>query len=229
MLRVHLVRMPDHAKQGVRLGHTIDGELGVENLVAAVLAVGLGEHHQLNVGGVAVELCKRLHQIVDLIICQGQAKPGVGCLQRRLAAAQHVHMRHRGRLKFGEQLQRMHPLKHHAFGHAVVQQSGGLIQLQRAECHFAQQRLFERQAVFHNALHPAHGQATVVCNIRGFGGPRRHRAKTRRHHDQNGAADIARNSAQSTIGLAVREQRGKLIFERISRCMVRRHQMDKTR
>ena len=37
----------------LRLRHAVDREVGVEDLVAAVLAVGLREHHQLDVGRVA--------------------------------------------------------------------------------------------------------------------------------------------------------------------------------
>ena len=47
------MRIADHAKQAVGLFFTIDGEVGVENFVPAVLAVGLRKHHQLNIGGVA--------------------------------------------------------------------------------------------------------------------------------------------------------------------------------
>ena len=60
VLRMLLVGVADHAEQGVRLRHAVDREAGVEYLVATVLAVGLGKHHQLDIGGVAAQLSKRL-------------------------------------------------------------------------------------------------------------------------------------------------------------------------
>jgi hypothetical protein len=57
----------------------------IEDLLAAALAVGLREHHELDVGGIASERAERIHKVVDLIIGQGQAPGGVGLLQRSAA------------------------------------------------------------------------------------------------------------------------------------------------
>ena len=184
VLGVCLVGVADHAKQAFILSHTVDGELGIENLVAAVFAVRLGEHHQFHVGGVALELGERRHQVVDFIFGQRQTKLRIGIFQGVFATRQNVHMRHGRSMQFGEQLQGLGAFKHHALGHAIVQQRAHLGQLLGAEFGFAQQAGLEPNAVFHNALHPAHGQATVVGDVCGFGGPGGYRAKAGRHHDQ---------------------------------------------
>ena len=58
MLRRGGVGVANHAKQAVALRLAIDAEAGVENFVATVLAVGLGEHHQFGVAGVAPQFGK---------------------------------------------------------------------------------------------------------------------------------------------------------------------------
>ena len=98
--------------------------------MAAVLAVGLRKHHQLNVGRVALKLGESLDQVVDLVRRQRQAKLGVGAFQRGLAAGQHVDGLQRLALQFGEQANGgLRPVGHHALGHAVVQQRGNLVAL----------------------------------------------------------------------------------------------------
>ena len=54
-LRAGRVRVADHLEQRLVLLLAVDDPVGVEDLVAAVLAVGLREHHQLDVGRVAAE------------------------------------------------------------------------------------------------------------------------------------------------------------------------------
>ena len=52
--------VPDHPEQRPGLDDPVDDEVGVEDLVAAVLGVGLREHHQLDVAGVAPEPGERV-------------------------------------------------------------------------------------------------------------------------------------------------------------------------
>ena len=124
MARLLLVGVADHAEQALVLRHAVDGEVGVEDLVAAVLAVGLGEHHQLHIGRVAAQPGEGFHQVVDLVRRQRQAPVAVGPLQRGLAAGQHVHMGQRLGVQLGEQRGGIVPRSQHALGHAVVQQRG---------------------------------------------------------------------------------------------------------
>ena len=55
----------DHVKQAVRLVRAVYAPAGVENLVAAMLRIRLGEHHQLHIRGVPARLLKGLVQIGD--------------------------------------------------------------------------------------------------------------------------------------------------------------------
>ena len=55
----------DHVKQAVRLIHAVYAPAGVENLVAAMLRIRLGEHHQLHIRGVPACLFKGLGQVGD--------------------------------------------------------------------------------------------------------------------------------------------------------------------
>ncbi len=52
----------------------VDGPRGVEDLVAAVLGVGLGKHHQLDVGRVATQPGEDGHQVIDFVVGQGQTQ-----------------------------------------------------------------------------------------------------------------------------------------------------------
>ena len=122
VLRVGLVGVADHAKHAGALGGAVDAEVGIEDFVAAVLAVGLGEHHEFDVAGVALQLHKGLEQVIDFVIGQGQAKAGVGLLQGAAASAQHVAIVH-GRGQQGlEQAGQVAAFAPNAFGHAVMQQ-----------------------------------------------------------------------------------------------------------
>ena len=133
MLLAGLVRVADHSEHAARLAYTVDGEVGVEYLVAAVLAVGLGEHHEFNIRRIAPKLCEGGQQIVNLVIGQRQTELHIGMLQRLSAqfgaAAEHIHVLHRRRMQFGEQATGLGALEHHTLGHAVVQQRGDPCQL----------------------------------------------------------------------------------------------------
>ena len=91
MLRVELLGVADHAEQALVLCKAINGELGVEYLVAAVLAVGLREHHQFHIGRVALKAGESLHQVVQLVIGQRQTESRIGLRQRLASAAQHIN------------------------------------------------------------------------------------------------------------------------------------------
>ena len=140
MLGVQLFGVADHAEQAHALAHAVNREVGVEDFVAAMLAVGLREHHQFDIGRVALELREGVDEVVDLVGCQRQAELGVGLFQRGFAALQHVNRLQRLAVQFGKQTHGgLCPLGHHAFEHAVVQQRGDLRALR-----FVQGRLAEK-------------------------------------------------------------------------------------
>src|SRR5690606_41208294 len=86
-----LVGVLDHGEQGLFLVHPVNRPGGVEDLVAAVLGIGLGKHHQLHVGGVAAEGAEAVVVVVDLVVGEGEAEAGVGLHQGRATAADHIH------------------------------------------------------------------------------------------------------------------------------------------
>src|SRR3546814_4449868 len=76
----------DHLEQRLRRAvalHVlpVDGPRRVEDLVPAVLGVGLREHHQFDVAGVAAELAEAFAQVFDLVLRERQAEACVGFLQ----------------------------------------------------------------------------------------------------------------------------------------------------
>ena len=111
----------DHVEQRAVLFCTVDHPVGIEDLVAAVLGIGLREHHQLDVGGVAREACEVIEEIVDLVIGEREAEFPVGCLQRGPPAREHIDAGQFARRNVTEQLLDL-AQRHHRFGHAVVQQ-----------------------------------------------------------------------------------------------------------
>ena len=51
---MRVVCVANHAEKGFRLFFAVEDEVGVEDFVAAVFAVCLSEHHQFNIGRIAV-------------------------------------------------------------------------------------------------------------------------------------------------------------------------------
>ena len=69
---------------------------GVEDLVPAVLGVGLREHHQLDVGRIAAEFGVALAQVVDLVLRQRQAEARVGARRASASGTRFERRRARG-------------------------------------------------------------------------------------------------------------------------------------
>ena len=220
MLGRKTVGVADHAEQALRLGHAVDGEVGVEDLVAAVFAIGLREHHQLDIGGIAPQRLECHQQIVDFVIRQRQPKAAVGVLQRlsvlRGAARQHLDIGHGRRLLRAEQRQRLVQRGHHAFGHAVMQQRSQLLALGSAG------RAAGAELVCGDPFHPPERQATVARDVAGLGRPGRHRAPTGRD-DQGG--DRRAGGPGRDKRLTVLQQRRQPADLRGVRWLRRRHQM----
>lgn len=223
VLRVLFLGVTDHREQALRLGLAVDGKAGIEDLVAAVLAVGLREHHQLDVARVASEPGEGFDQVVDLVFRQRQAKTRVGRHQRGAAPALHVDQRHRLGRQLAEKAGGLLDRGQHRFGHAVVQRDGhGGQQVAFEHGRLADQRGLELQVVLGDALDPAQRQAAVVGDVGGLGGPGRDGAQARR--DDHRGARLGRRLE----GLAVSQERGKaLAAGRIER-RVGDHQVHET-
>ncbi len=169
VLRGLLVGVLDHPEQRVRLLGTVDGPAGIEDLVAAVLGVGLREHHQFHVRRLAAQFAEALAQVVDLVLGHGQAEAGVGRFQ--------VIQRDPFQLTAGrgaEQRLRLRGLGQHGLGHRVVQ---------RADHRFLRGRVgrpsgqIDTQATFD----PADRLPGTADQLGGLARPRRQRAQPRHH------------------------------------------------
>ena len=101
-VRMQAVGVLDHVEQRVVLVILVDGPLGVEDLVPAMLGIGLGEHHQFDIGGIALQLLVALDQVADLVIGEGQPELAVGLLQPLSTAFEQVHRGHRAGLVMRE-------------------------------------------------------------------------------------------------------------------------------
>ena len=182
--RVLLVRVLDHLEQRLVLRHAVDGPVGVEDLVAAVLGVRLGEHHQFNVGRVALGVGEGLQQVVDFIVRHRQAQVGIRLFQRGAACAHYVDRLQRLGFEAREQAGSLVRVAQHGFGHAVVQQCcHGLhlfaIQFPGRAQAGAQDAALQVDAVGNAAFHPVDMRhAAVVHDIGGLGSPGRDGAET---------------------------------------------------
>ncbi len=222
-LRRHRVGVADHLEQGVRLIDAIDGEASIENFVAAMFAVGLGEHHQLDIGGVAAELAVGVEQIVDLVIRQRQSLLHIGTRERRAAgvkrAGEHVHVLQRLGWQFGKKTLQLAALQRHGFGHAVVQQGGELKQFGLGQRFGgAQQPALRLKAVLHRAFHPVHLGAAQASDVGGLGSPGRKGAQAR--HDIQ-----ALTLCGTGVRIAIAQQAFEFVVKRGSRGGVERHRM----
>ena len=172
-LRMGLVGIADQAEQGFFLRLAVDDEIGVEDLVAAVLGVGLREHHQLDIGRVAAQVAVGAGQIVDLVGRQGQTQPGVGGPQcgAGVIAQGHGGQRHGG--VFGKELCRVRCFGEPALGHRVVQAGGQLREAfgRIVPCLAApQQAVSEAQLVADAALDACHvAKARMLQDVDGLG------------------------------------------------------------
>ena len=181
--RQHIVRrtlggVADHAEQRVHLHLAVDDPVGVEDLVAAVLGVGLREHHQFNVVRIAAQLGEAGDQVIDLVIGQRQTQLTVGLEQCLAATTEHIHAGQLAGLRVHEQRLGHRQLVEHHLGHAVVQ-----LRRHRLKLRLIQGLTF--QVISHTAL-DAHDrlQAAVVRDIGGLGRPGRDGAGARHHQDQ---------------------------------------------
>ena len=126
-LRMGCVRFANHAEERTRLRLTIHGPVGIEDLVATMLGVGLREHHQLDVSRVTPRCLKSRQQVIDLIVRQRQPHRDVGSAECSAPARQHRHGLHRTPRQLGKergQISRSVHRRNHRFGHAVVQHAG---------------------------------------------------------------------------------------------------------
>ena len=208
--------MTDHGEQRMGLRLAVDHPVGVEDLVPAVLGVGLGEHHQLDIGRIAAERAEVLGQIVDLVVGERQPQFEVGRFQRRTSAADDIDPLHRARLGGLEELAGRVQIEAHHLGHAVVQHGG-----RRAQHMAVDLGRFAGQIVGDAALQTADRlQAAVVRDVGRLRRPGRDGSRSRHHQHQTSLGLMRRQTrpiAQQTL------QDGALLGAEFSRHLGEMH------
>ncbi len=169
VLRGLVVGVADHPEQRMFLFAPVDAPAGIEDLVPAVLGIGLGEHHQFHVRRIAAQFAIAGAQVLDLVVGQGQAQAPVGTFQVGQRDALQPALR-----LGGEQRLRRLGRGQQRLGHRVVQQpphgrSGGGIGGPA------------RQVQAQSAFDPGHGQAGPLQQFGGLARPRRARTQPRHH------------------------------------------------
>ena len=158
----------DHVEQGGVLRLAVNDPAGIENLVAAVFGVGLREHHQFDIVGVAAQCCKAVQQVVDLVIRQRKSQLNIGPLKRHSSSAQDVHADQRCGFGLAENQLRVLAIIQYRFGHAVVQQWQDDV----ARCRIQPGALRQGQIETDAALDtPQPDQPTVVRDVGGLARP----------------------------------------------------------
>jgi len=161
----------DHAEQGFRLFFAVDHELGVEDLVPAVLAIRLGEHHELHVVRVTAELRIGFDEVVDFVFGQCEAEARVFAHERVAAFAAQGHaVESLGRMLL-KQARALGLAREHRLRHAVVKRTAqGLLVVD-----------FTRDFKADAALDTPHLlEATELRDVGGLGRPGGDGAKARR-------------------------------------------------
>ena len=176
---VERVGVADHAEEGEVAFLAVDDPLGVEDFVAAVLAVDLAEHGQLGVGGVALGGGVGGEEVVDLGIAEGQADFLVGALEGGAALAQHVEGLAARGLRLDEEAGQLLGGED-AFDHAVVER----VQRRRGELALGERLAAAHERQVHRPLHAEHAAHRARAeDVRGLGAPGRDGAQARRHEE----------------------------------------------
>ena len=173
-------RVPDHLEHRQRLRLAVDRERGVEDLVAAVLAVGLREHRELDVGRRAAECAEGVSQIGQLVVGEREAEACVG-LRERGAVVVDRHRVHRLGVLRVEQVRERAAVGEHALGHPVVEhrrERGELVGVERGRASEETARRRERELA--DALDPPDRQRAVARDVGRLRRPRRHGPEARR-------------------------------------------------
>ena len=174
-LWIGFLRRTDHAEQRLLLRDAVYHPGRIENLVAAVLGIGLREHGEFGVGGIAAKRAEIFEQIVDLVGGKREAHGQVGFGQRRTAVRREIDCDQRPRRHMAEQLRRSVQGIEHRLGHAIVQHRRDLPPA--AGCAFG--------VIGDAALYAPHRrQAALARDVGGLGRPGRDRADARHHQNQ---------------------------------------------
>ena len=155
--------MLDHAEQRPVLLFAIDDPVGIEDLVPAVLRIGLREHGQLGIGRIPPEDRVGPRKVVDLIFGEGEAEPAVGGAQGGVRIDAEGNGLQRARRHMREQRVGALFRVQHGLRHPVMQQGCERLPLGRGK------RAPHRKRIG-RATHDAasHGQTALARDVGGL-------------------------------------------------------------
>ena len=222
MIRRLLEGVLDHLEQRLGLLFAVDGPVGVEDLVTAVLGVRLGKHVELDVVGIATQPGEVGHQVIYFVIGQGQTQGHVGLFQGGATTTQHIYLGKGARLVVSKQGGGLVHLGKDHFHHAIVQQGRDLATLGHA------QLTLGLHVIGNAALQPLDlFQAAVVGDVGCFGRPGGDSAGAGGNEEQLTAGGVFRDGravaqklaqGRSLGGRQRARQLGKMHVFRIDAC-----------
>ena len=113
----------DHAEQGFLARFAIQHPRRIENLVAAMLGIGLREHHELNVSRIAPGFDhEEFDEVVNFIFGEREAQASVGLDQRLSSTGEQIDRRHRLGWEMAEEFGGPGKIGKDILGHPVMQQ-----------------------------------------------------------------------------------------------------------
>ena len=176
---VELVGVLDHLEQGLVLFDAVDSPFGTEHLVAAVFRVGLSEHVEFHVGGVALELGEVLHQVIDFVRGKCEAHFLICFYEGVAAFGKHRNHVQRTRFFLAEENFQGGGVGENGLGHAVVNLGRDFF------AGTGRHRTFELHIVSDGAFDALDSrEAADVSNIGRLGAPRADSTRTRAHHKE---------------------------------------------
>gem|GEM_PF-6716774 len=187
-LAVEPVGVANHRKERVILRGSIDFPSGVKDFMAAVLGVGLREHHEFDVGGVATKASKGGGEVVNFVGGEREAEFAVGGFERGAAF---------GEKWDGVQWAGLFAAKEHRtiverveddLRHRIDEAAAQCVQLVRAEDVKWRMKcvVIEREPVFDDPLNPADfAQAAESGDVGGLARPRRNRPRPRGNDERS--------------------------------------------
>ena len=72
------MRFTNHLEKRLFFIFSVNRELGVENLMAAVLGIGLRKHHQFHICRISALRLKSFDKVIDFILGKRQAHLNIG-------------------------------------------------------------------------------------------------------------------------------------------------------
>ena len=203
MARMGRVGLPDQLKRRMRLCFAVNMPGSVEDLMAAMFRVGLGEHHQFHIGGIAPEFAEYGKQIIQLRRRERQPECIVGRVQRPNAARCQINIAQWGRFIVLEQGAGGLGIEDGGLGHAVMQQGSEPLAFGGVKARAVGQVKVINPAPFDP---PELAEAAVAEDVGGLAGPGRDRARPR--HDDNVSGQVVRPAA----ALRVQQRRQPRVF-----------------